>query len=55
MAKTLWTMAGFLGGAGDRVEGCRLAREALGMAYDPGVKAGIEDSIARWCGGGQES
>ena len=55
MAKTLWTMADFLGGAGDPVEGCRLAREALGMAYDPGVKAGIGRSIARWCGGGQES
>ena len=55
MARTLLTMAGFLGVAGDRVEGCRLAREALGMAYDPGVKAGIGRSIARWCGGGQES
>ena len=54
MARTLWTLADLLG-AEDMFEGCRLAREAQDMAYDPQVKAAIEASIARWCGSGDST
>jgi len=52
MARILWAIADLLG-ANSELDACKLAREALGMAYDPGVKAGIERSIARWCGDGE--
>jgi len=52
MARILWAIADLLG-ANSEEEACKLAREALSMAYDPGVKEGIERSIARWCGEGE--
>ena len=51
MARILWTRADLAGeGANSTDDACRLAREALGMAYDPTIKARIQKSIGRWCG-----
>ena len=51
MARILWTLADFVGEGGAATdEACQLAREALSMAYDSENQAGIQGSIARWCG-----
>ena len=52
MARILWMQADLWGEEKkDPAEVCALAREAFDAAYDLSIKAGIEQSIARWCVG----
>jgi tetratricopeptide (TPR) repeat protein len=54
MGKILRAQADLCGEQGQTARACEVAREALGMAYAPALRAKIEQAIARWCGESSE-